>query len=102
MAKKYIVRDGFVVVLKINKPDGTSYERTTQGGEEISLEDDDAALHQHKLELASQKERDAALEAERKATVAAAARQNPVDLVTTLVAALGQQQAAASAPAPAA
>lgn len=100
MAKKYIVRDGFVVVQSIPRPDGTSYDRTYAGGEECTLEDADAALHAHKLEFASQKDRDAALAAEKSARVAAAAASNPAELLAALTMMLQQAQAAA-APAPA-
>lgn len=88
MARKYIVRTGFVVVLKLQKPDGSTYERTHEGGEEVTLDDDQALLHRHKLEFASQKDRDAALQAEREADVAAAAQLAPVQLVQQLTAAL--------------
>lgn len=63
-AKKYVVRDGFVVVLKLSKNDGSAYERRYESGEEISLDEDQAAAHQHKLEFASQRDRDVALAAE--------------------------------------
>lgn len=103
MAKKYVVRDGFVVDLEFTRDDKTKFTRTYQGGEEVTLEDDQAAPHQHKLEFASQKDRDAALEAEKKAAVAKAAAASPAELVQMLVAALQQAQAAAApAPAPAA
>lgn len=100
--KKCIVREGFVLVLKITKPSGESYERDYQGGEEVALDDADAALHLHKLEFASQKDRDAAAEAEKRAAQTAAAAANPVELVAALIAALGQAQAAAGIAAPAA
>jgi hypothetical protein len=102
--KKYVVREGFVLVLKITKATGETYERDYQGGEEVTLDDADAALHAHKLEFASQKDRDAAAEAEKRAAQSVAAAANPVELVAALIAALGQAQAAAgiAAPAPAA
>ena len=100
MAKKYIVREGFTVYLMLNKPDGSgSYERPVQGGEEISLDDADAAVHLHKLEFANQKDRDAALAAEKEAKVASAAQQNPAELVAMLTAALSQMMASAPPPA---
>jgi len=102
MAKKYIVRDGFVVVLKlVNPKDQSEYERTYNSNEECTLEDDQAAQHLHKLEFANQKDRDAALAAERQAQQDATAAQNPVDLVKALVAALVQAQQAAGVQAPA-
>lgn len=93
--KKYIVRAGFVVVLKIHKPDGSFVERTYDGGEEVTLEDADAEMHRHKLEFALQKDRDAALAAEQQALVASKAQQSPVELVVALTAALQQSIAAA-------
>ena len=86
--RKYIVRDGFVVVLTLTKADGTPYDRMYDGGEEVTLDDDVAAQHAHKLEYASQKDRDAALAAEQEARVAAQANNSPTELVQTLVAAL--------------
>lgn len=101
-SKKYIVRDGFVVVQTIPKNDGSTYDRTYAGGEEVTFDDDVAALHAHKLELASQRDRDAALAAERTAQIATAAGQSPAELVRQLIAALSQAQAAAAPAAPAA
>lgn len=97
MPKKYIVRDGYVVILKTVR-DGKEYDRTFVGGDTLSLDDDDAALHLHKLEFADSKDRDAALRAEvaERAKTAAA---NPTQLIADLVAALSQaQQANAAAP----
>ena len=102
MAKKFIVRDGFVVVLKlVNPKDQSVFERTYNGGEECTLEDDQAAQHWHKLEFASQKDRDAALAAERQALQDERAGQSPADLVKALVAALAQAQQAGGVQAPA-
>jgi hypothetical protein len=90
-SKKYVVRMGFVVCLMLtNAATGAQSERRYEGGEEVTLDDDQAAEHLHKLEYASQRDRDAALAAEREAKVAAAAAQSPVDLVSMLTAALGQ------------
>lgn len=100
MPRKYIVRTGFVVVLDIAKADGSTYQRTHEGGEEVVLDDEQALLHRHKLEFALQKDRDAALQAERDADVAAAAQQAPVQLVQQLAAALQQSLVAAGAAAP--
>ncbi len=100
MAKKYIVRDGFVVVLALLNDKGDKITRTYTSGEECTLDDVDAALHQHKLEFANARDRDAATAAEQAALVAQRAQQNPADLITALVAAIAQAQAAA-APAPA-
>lgn len=94
MAKKYIVREGFIVFLEVVSPKGDKYERTFSGGEEVSLEDDAAALHAHKIEFAMQKDRDAALAAETAARVKAAASGDAGTLVQSLVAALAQAQAA--------
>lgn len=96
--KNYVVRDGFVVIQSLKATDGKPYERTTAGGESITLDDDQAALHAHKLELANAKDRDAALAAEQQAKVASHANNAPVALVQTLVEAL---QHALSSPAPA-
>lgn len=90
MAKKYIVRDGFVVVLKFTKTDGESYERRYEGNEEVTLEDDQAAQHIHKLEFSSQKDRDAALAAEKADAAAKNAAASPVDLMATMAAMLSQ------------
>ena len=106
--KKYIVRDGFVVVQTITKNDGSAYDRTYTSGEEVTFDDAQAALHAHKLEFASAKDREAALAVEQQAKVASAAAGSPVELVTTLVAALqaamsaGQAGAAVAPSAPAA
>jgi hypothetical protein len=97
--KKYIVREGFVVFLALSKPTGEKYERTYTSGEEVVLEDADAALHAHKLEFASDKDRAAALAAEKAATQSAAAANDPAVLVQMLVAALAQAQGVAPAPA---
>lgn len=97
--KNYVVRDGFVVVQKLMTSDNKPYERTTAGGEPITLDDDEAAQHAHKLELANPKERAAALAAEQEAKVASHANNAPVALVQTLVEAL---QHALSGPAAAA
>ena len=100
MAKKYIVRDGFVVFLALFKPSGEKYERTYTGGEEVTLEDADAADHAHKLEFANQKDRDAALAAEKAAKVTALAGGDPAGLVQQLVAAIAQASGAVAPPAP--
>ena len=97
--KKYLVRAGFIVALALRKEDGSGYERTYNAGEEVTLDDEQAALHLHKLEFASQKDRDAALAAEKDAMVARAAQQSPVDLVAALTKALAQQLAANQPPA---
>lgn len=94
-SKKYIVRDGFVVVLKIVKADGSFIERSYQSGEDLTLEDADAALHQHKLEFASQKDRDASMAAEQQASIATKAQQSPAELVSALISALTMAQAGA-------
>ena len=95
--KKYIVRAGFVVVLAIAKADGSTYDRTYDSGEEVPLDDEQAAKHQHKLEFATQKDRDAALAAEAAARQTTMAASSPVDLVQALVAALAQANATAAA-----
>jgi len=96
-SKKYIVREGFVVVLEIKRAGGEVQTRTYTGGEEVTLEEDDAKLHAHKLEFANQKDRDAALAAEQQAKVATQAQQSPAELVAQLIAALSQAQAGAAA-----
>ena len=100
--KKYLVREGFVVVQSIKKSDGTTYDRTYTGGEEISLDEDQAAPHIHKLEFATAKDRDAALAAEKEANVARAAANSPAELVTMLVAALQASLGTAAPATPAA
>lgn len=95
MAKKYVIRDGFVVVLQVRREDGSTSERRYESKEEITLEDEDAELHRHKLEFAGQKDREAALAIEKQASIDAAAGSNPAELVKQLVAALSQAQAAA-------
>lgn len=100
--KKYLVRDGFVVLLRMARPDGSVSEREYRGGEECTLDDDQAELHRHKLELADKRDREAALAAEKAARVAQAASGSPAELVQALVAALQQAQAAAAPASPAA
>lgn len=109
MAKKYIIRSGFVVELEVTRTDGNGNEvkstRRYESGEELSLEDDDAKLHLHKLELASPKDRAEALAAEKAAAAAAAppAMVNQADLVTLLAGAIAQAlKPAEAAQAPAA
>ena len=104
MAKKYIVREGFIVALAlINQANGQGYERVHVGGEEVVLEDDQAEAHAHKIEFASEKDRAAALASEKAAAIEKrAAAGNPADLVAQLAAALqlaiaGGVQAAAPA-----
>jgi hypothetical protein len=100
-SKKYLVREGFVVILAlVNATNGSTYEKRYEGGEEVTLDDETAKAHMHKLEFASQKDRDAALAAEQEAKAAAAASQHPVDLVNMLTSALAQAlQASGQAPA---
>lgn len=97
-SKKYIVREGFVVFLEIVKTNGEKYERTYAGGEEVTLEDADAAQHSHKLEFAGEKDRANALTAEKAANVTAMAASDPAALVQMLVAALAQAQGVTAAP----
>lgn len=97
--RKYIVRDGFVVVRTLEKNDGSTYTREYVGNEEVTLDDAEAAQHAHKLEYATQKDRDAALAAEAETRVAAQATNSPAELVQALVGAL-QASLAAAAPAP--
>lgn len=96
-SKKYIVREGFVVFLEIVKSTGEKYERTYVGGEEVTLEDADAAQHIHKLEFASEKDRANALAAEKAANVTALSASDPAALVQMLVAALAQAQGVTAA-----
>jgi hypothetical protein len=97
--RKYIVRDGFVVPLTVEKPNGEKFVKMVDAGEEISLDDESAALHAHKLEFAKQSDRDAALAAEKEAATAQAAQNSPAELVQLLVGALSQVLASAPAPA---
>lgn len=46
-SKKYLVRVGFVVVLKLIRDDGKPYERTYTEGEECVLEDSDEIGRAH-------------------------------------------------------
>jgi hypothetical protein len=97
---KYIVRDGFLVTIKVRANDGSLHDKTTIGGEPIELDDDVAAMHLHKLELADPKARAAALKAEKERQTAAMATSNPAALIQQLVAALAvAQQPAATPPA---
>jgi microcystin-dependent protein len=96
-SKKYVVRDGFVVFLKVISSKGDVSERTYTGGEEVTLDDSDAADHLHKLEFSSEKDRAAALAAEKAANVTAMAGNDPSALVQALVAALAQAQGVAPA-----
>nr|WP_316642878.1 hypothetical protein [uncultured Roseateles sp.] len=88
--KKYIVRDGFMVVLEIKQADGSVHKRTYASGDEVSLDDDAHAQHAHKLEFANEKDRAAALATEKESRIQAAATNSPADLVNALIAALGQ------------
>lgn len=91
MPKNYTVREGYVVILTTEGADGKKYDRTFIGGDTVKLDDDQAALHLHKLEYADEKDRAAALKAEeveRAKTQAA----DPVRLISDLVAALSQAQ----------
>lgn len=99
--KKYVVRDGFVVVQQIPKTEGGFNERRYESGEEVALEDADYALHAHKLEFASQKDRDAALAAEKADAIAKKADMHPADLIAGLTAALVQAMTNAGVQAPA-
>ena len=83
-SKKYLVRDGFVVALALFKQDGSTYERRYEAGEEVTLDDDQAAAHLHKLEFATQKDRDAALAAEQSAKVSTAAAQSPAEMMAMM------------------
>ena len=96
--KKYIVRDGFVVLLEITQPNGDVRTREFASGEELQLDDADAARHAHKLEFASLRDREAALAAEQAAVTRQAAGSDPAALISQLVAALAmaQQQSTAS------
>ena len=99
-SKNYIVRDGFVLVRTMPKADGKgTYEKITDAGEVVELDDADYAAHAHKLELADPKERVKAAAAEKAAAVAASAALDPAELVKQLVAALSQATAAAQQPA---
>ncbi|QOR55186.1 MAG: hypothetical protein SHS37scaffold296_3 [Burkholderiales phage 68_11] len=97
--KKYVVRAGFVVPLITEKPDGSKSVKMYEAGDEVSFDDDQYALHAHKLEFANAKDRDAALAAEQQAATARAAQNSPAELVQMLVAALSQVVAASPAPA---
>lgn len=82
--KKYLVRTGYVVVLALINASGATYERRYEGGEEVTLDAEQAAQHEHKLEFASQQDRDAALAAEHAAKIGHAAAQNPADMMAMM------------------
>lgn len=92
MAKRnYIVREGFVLWRQVTNDKGSTTERFHDAGETVALDDDEAAMHGHKLELADEKDRAAALKAEKIADVANKANMAPADLVAALAAAIAQQ-----------
>lgn len=101
---KYVVRDGFLVITQVKSTDGQTHDKTTIGGDTIELEDDVAAQHMHKLELADPKARAAALKAEQERRVATMSASDPAALIQQLVAALAaaQQSAPVAPQAPAA
>lgn len=92
--RKFVVRDGFVLHLQFQRPSGDAYSRTHEAGEQIELTDEQHALHGHKVEFASDKDRAAALAAERAASVAARAAQDPAELIRQLTEALAQARGA--------
>lgn len=95
MAKKFIVREGFVVLLTLpvpGKPKET-YERRHEAGEVIELDDDQAALHLHKLELADPKAREKALAAEQAAAASKVTQSDPATFATLLADAIRQAMA---------
>lgn len=94
---KYVVRDGFVVVLQTKSADGKVHDKNMIGGEPVELDDATAALHLHKLELADPKARAAALKAEQDKKVAAMSTADPATLIQQLVAALASTQQVAPA-----
>lgn len=100
---KYIVRDGFLVITQVRSGDGKTHDKTTIGGETIELDDDVAALHLHKLELADPRARAAAFKAEQERKVTAMSASGQANLVGQLMAALAasaQQSAPAEPKAP--
>ena len=99
-SKKYVVRDGFIVFLKVVSSKGDVSERQYTSGEEVTLDDADAADHAHKLEFASEKDRATALAAEKAANITSMAASDPAALVQALVAALAQAQGLVPAAAP--
>src|SRR5690242_407763 len=101
MAKKYIVRDGFIVNLIATASNGEEHEKKAIGGEIIELDDSVADRHLHKLEFADKKDRDAALKAEQERKVASMATANPAQLIQQLTAALAQATAQKPATPPA-
>ena len=96
--KRYLVRIGYVVALTLINASGATYERRYEGGEEVTLDDEQAAQHLHKLEFASQQDRDAALAAEQAAKIGQAAAQNPADLMAMMTEVLTRALHAANAP----
>lgn len=100
--KKYLVRTGYVVVLALINAAGTTYERRYEGGEDVTLDDDQAAQHQHKLEFANAQDRDAALAAERIARVGQAAAQSPAEMMAMMTEVMTRALANTAAASPAA
>ncbi|SHM05960.1 hypothetical protein SAMN05216428_112106 [Nitrosospira sp. Nsp11] len=96
--KKYIVRDGFVVTTQVRANDGKVFDKTSVSGETIELEDDAAAQHLHKLELADAKDRAAALKAEKERKASTLAATDSTALIQQLVGALAAAQKPAQTP----
>jgi hypothetical protein len=94
---KYIVRDGFVVTTQVKATDGKVYEKTNVSGDVIDLNDDVAADHLHKLELADPKDRAAALKKENDQKAQNLTAADPALLIQQLVAALATTQKAPKA-----
>jgi len=85
--KLYKVREGFVMVLKVEKSEGVFAEKTYNEGDEVLLTPEDYALHAHKLELAKEKDREAAIAAETAAQAQKAAS-DPLAMFSALLTAL--------------
>ena len=97
MAKKYIVRAGFVLWRPVTSAKGETTERFYDEGETLELDDAEATLHGHKIELADEKDRAAALKAEKLADTATKAGMPAADLVAALAQAIAQAQQAPAA-----
>lgn len=86
---KYIVREGFIAAVKVRTQDGQTHDKTYVGGDVVELNDDIAAQHLHKLELADPKDRAAALKAEESRKMSGI---STPDLIQQLVTALASTQ----------
>lgn len=102
--KKFQVRAGFIVYLETLKSNGEKSQKAYDGGEEVTLDEDQYKAHAHKLEFASAKDRDAQAAAEVEQAAQRLEVSGPNNMVDVLAAAMAkamvsvmQQQRAESA-----